>query len=62
MTCEFTTEERELLQHILEERHRQLERELWKTDHRSFKEQVRGEEKQVEELLAKLGAKVTSNT
>ena len=58
MMCEFTAEQRELLLRILEERHRQLEHELWKTDHRSFKDQVRGEERVVEELLAKLGAAI----
>ena len=58
MTCEFTIEETEALLRILEERHRQLEHELWKTDHRSFKDQIRGQERVVEQLLAKLGATV----
>ena len=62
MTCEFSAEERELLLRILEEHHRQLEREMWKTNHRSFKEQIRGEQGMVEKLLTKLGAGVVKPT
>lgn len=56
MIIEVTTEQSSLLTRVLEEKHRQLEHELWKTDHRSFKDQVRAEQRLVEELLAKLAA------
>lgn len=58
MNFECTNEERELLVRVLEERHRQLERELWRTDHHHFKTLLREEEKTLEQLLSKLAAAV----
>ena len=56
MTVELTTAERELLLRVIEERHRQLERELWRTDHHQFKDLLREEEKLLEAILSKMGA------
>lgn len=62
MTIELTTGECELLARVLEERHRQVERELWRTDHHDFKDLLREEGKMLEQILAKLGAKVSEAT
>lgn len=59
MTIELTTIERDLLVRMVEERHRQLERELWRTDHHHFKDLLRDEQKTLEQVLARLGAKVS---
>lgn len=59
MTIELTTIERDLLARVVEERHRQLERELWRTDHHHFKDLLREEQKALEQLLARLGAKLS---
>lgn len=59
MTVELTSAERELLVRILEERHRQLERELWHTDTHQFKNLLRMEEKTLEQVLGKMAAPVS---
>jgi hypothetical protein len=59
MMVELTTNERNLLVRVLEERHRQLERELWRTDHHHFKDLLREEQKSLEQVLARLGASLS---
>lgn len=57
MEITLTTEEQELLKEILEERHRELRKEIFKTDHHHFKEVLKAKEKVMESLLEKLGAR-----
>jgi hypothetical protein len=51
MELYLTSEQRQLLQEILEERHRELLREIAHTDHLHFKEVLRVKAKMVESLL-----------
>ena len=51
MELYLTSEQRQLLQEILEERHRELLREIAHTDHLHFKEVLRVKVKMVESLL-----------
>ncbi len=51
----LTTEERELLAVILEERHRQLQREISHADHISFRRVLRQRENTLEAMLEKVG-------
>ena len=50
----LTAEEHELLLSILEQRHRELLKELWHTDHREFKEILRRHEKLLESMVTRL--------
>lgn len=53
---EFTlnTEEQELLMSILEQRHRELLKEIAHTDHREFKQALRKSEKLLDSMLSRL--------
>ena len=51
MELHLTSDQRRLLQEILEERHRELLREIAHTDHLHFKEVLRAKVKAVESLL-----------
>ena len=51
MELHLTSDQRQLLQEILEERHRELLREIAHTDHLHFKEVLRAKAKAVESLL-----------
>ncbi len=53
----LTKEEKELLQEILEERHQELRRELFKTDHHQFKQVLKEKERVMEALMEKVGAR-----
>jgi hypothetical protein len=51
MELHLTSEQRQLLQETLEERHRELLREIDHTDHLHFKEVLRTKAKAVESLV-----------
>lgn len=53
-------EDQELLVEILERRLRELQKEISHTDHREFKELLRGREKRIESMLGRLRTTVTS--
>lgn len=55
MDLQLTAEERELLAHILQEKHRELLKEIFHTDHHEFKRLLREREKVLEGILTKLG-------
>lgn len=50
----LSVEEHELLLNILEQRHRELMKDIWHTDHREFKELLRRQEKVITALLSRL--------
>lgn len=50
----LTTEEQELLLGILEQRHRELQKEISHTDHHEFKLALRKKEKLLESILSRL--------
>lgn len=50
----LNAEEQELLLSILEQRHQELLKEIWHTDHREFKELLRRQEKLLESMLSRL--------
>lgn len=50
----LNTEERELLLSILEQRHRELLKEISHTDHHEFKQTLRKHEKLLESVLSRL--------
>ena len=56
MELHLTSDQRQLLQEVLEERHRDLLREIAHTDHLHFKEVLRVKAKSVESLLDKVAA------
>jgi hypothetical protein len=60
MELHLTSDQRQLLQEILEERHRELLRELAHTDHLHFKEVLRAKAKSVESLLDKVAAELVT--
>ena len=53
----ITTDEKELLKQILEERHHELRKEIFHTDHHQFKQVLKDKERLMESLLEKLGAR-----
>ena len=53
-------EDQELLVEILERRLRELQKEISHTDHREFKELLRGREKRIESMLGRLRTTVTA--
>ena len=54
MEVTFTPEEHQLIAEILEEHHRELLRELSRTEHREFKAVLRRREEMVQGVLNKL--------
>ena len=60
MEMHLTSDQRQLLQEILEERHRELLREIAHTDHLHFKELLRRKAKAVEFLLEKVAEELVS--
>lgn len=56
MEVNFTFEENELLLQILEERLREFQKEICRTDHHDFKLVLRKKEKLLESVLNKLRA------
>lgn len=50
----LTAEEHELLITMLEQRHRELMKEIWHTDHRQFKELLQRQERLIESMLTRL--------
>ena len=50
----LSVEEHELLLNILEQRHRELMKDIWHADHREFKELLRRQEKVIAGLLSRL--------
>jgi len=58
MELTLNAEERELLLSILEQRHREMLKEIAHTDHREFKQGLRKNEKLLESLLGRLGGAV----
>jgi hypothetical protein len=56
MELKLSAEQRDLLCEILEERQRELEREIARTDHREFKLMLRQKESVLESVLVQLGA------
>jgi len=60
MQVTFSPMERELLLEILEEHHRELLREIARTDQRGFKVLLKNKEELVESMIQKLGAEIPS--
>jgi len=58
MEITLSGEEREFLAQILQERHRELLHELFRTDDREFKKLLRAREQLLESLLNKLGVNI----
>ena len=58
MEITLSGDEREFLAQILQERHRELLHELFRTDDREFKKLLRAREQMLESLLSKLGLNV----
>jgi hypothetical protein len=54
MELKLTAEEQELLESILERRHRELLKEISHTDHHDFKEALRKNQKLLESILGRL--------
>ncbi len=54
MELMLADEEKELVLQILQERHRELQREISHTDHREFKQALRKKEKLLESVLSRL--------
>jgi len=52
----LTEEERQLLTDILNERHLELQREIFRTDHHQFKDSLKHKQTLLESLLAKMNA------
>ena len=59
MELTLNAEERDLLVVILEQRHRELLKEIAHTDHRDFKQGLRNNERLLESLLGRLRGAVT---
>ncbi len=57
MELTLTKEEQELLTQILEERHHELRKEIFKTDHHQFKQVLKDKERVMESLMEKLGVR-----
>ena len=57
MELMLTTEEQELLFSILEQRHREMLKEISHTDHYEFKQKLRKHEKLLESMLNRLREK-----
>ncbi len=56
MELTLTVEEKELVLEILEQRHRELQREISHTDHHEFKLALRKNEKSLESIGSRLRA------
>ncbi|HVO60982.1 MAG TPA: hypothetical protein VMT53_08595 [Terriglobales bacterium] len=54
MELVLNTEEQELLLYVLEERHRELLKEIAHTDHHEFKQGLRRNEKLLDSMLSRL--------
>lgn len=54
MEFTLTPQEHELLVRILEQHHRALLKEIWRTDHREFRLALREDERLLESLLNRL--------
>ena len=54
MQLTLSTDEHDLLMNILEQRHRDLMKEIWHTDNREFKELLRKQEKLLDMMLHRL--------
>ncbi len=55
----LTTEQRNFLANVLEQRHRELLNEISHTDNRQFRQALRNNEKMIEDLLGQLRPVVT---
>lgn len=55
----LTTEQRSFLANVLEQRHRELLKEISHTDNRQFRQVLRNNEKMIEDLLGQLRPVVT---
>lgn len=55
----LTTEQRNFLANVLEQRHRELRNEISHTDNRQFRQVLRNNEKMIEDLLVQLRPIVT---
>ena len=54
MLLSLSTEEHDFLITILEQRHRELMKEIWHTDNRDFKDLLRKQEKLLDAMLLRL--------
>ncbi len=54
MLLEFNDEQLEVLREILQRAHKDLQKEIFKTDHREFRKRLQHEEKILQELLDKI--------
>jgi hypothetical protein len=54
MELTLTTDEHEFLLVLLEQRHRELQKEIWRTDHHEFKRALRRNEELLESILSHL--------
>ena len=58
MQIQLTPKEEDFLRHLLQERHRELVREISHTDHQEFRHVLKEHEKTIEALMSKLGVSV----
>ncbi len=54
MLLELNEEQKEILLQILERAHKDLQKEIFKTDHREFRKRLKHEEEVLQELLSKI--------
>jgi hypothetical protein len=60
MELVLTAEDREVLSELRERRIRELQKEISHTDHREFKELLRGKEKRIESMLSGLQMSIST--
>ena len=60
MELHLTSDQRQLLEEILEERHRELLREIAHTDHQHFKEVLRKKAKALESILEEVAEELVT--
>jgi hypothetical protein len=58
MDLHLSAEERELLAEVLEERHTELMREIFRTDHHDFRLLLKRKEKILQAIMEKVGVPV----
>ncbi len=54
MLLELNDEQLEVLREILQRAHKDLQKEIFKTDHREFRKRLQHEEEVLQELLSKI--------
>ncbi len=60
MLLELNEEQKEILQEILERAHKDLQKEIFKTDHREFRKRLRHKEEVLQQLINKLPREIAA--